>query len=198
MYAYLEGKIEYTTENALVLDVGGVGYEIYMPTTSLTTLSKRGEVVRVYTYFQVSENAIGLYGFLSREDKELFILLISVNGVGPKAAMAILGTLTSDDLRFAILAEDEKAISRAPGVGPKSARRIILDLKDKIDAEQTIQSTLSGAQTLEESSQRNDAVMALVALGYSSSDALRALSDVDIDNNSSTEDMIREALKRLI
>lgn len=198
MYAYLEGQIDYYTDNILVLDVGGVGYEINMPTPAISTIAKRGEVVRVYTYFHVSENGIGLYGFLNREDKELFLMLISVNGVGPKAAMAILGSLSSDDLRFAILAEDEKAISKAPGIGPKSARRIILDLKDKIDVVSAVESRLSGGDIPTESSERNDAVMALVALGYSSSEALKALSGIDEKESMTSEDMIREALKRLI
>ena len=133
MYAYIEGTIAFLEEDRVVLDAGGIGYEIMVGQRDLVAMDAVGSRTRLYTYFQVSENGIGLYGFLQYEDKKFFEKLISVNGVGPKAGLAILGTLSVSDLKFAILGEDEKAITKAPGVGPKLAKRIILDLKDKVD-----------------------------------------------------------------
>ena len=197
MYAYIEGILEEENENAIVLDTGGIGYEIYMPLYELQRLSgKRGDSVRIYTYFQVSENGIALYGFLNKTRKELFLKLITVNGVGPKAAIAILGTLSEEDLRFAILAEDEKALTRAPGIGAKTAKRIILDLKDKIDFVEAVEGKLdSGMAASLPPSAKNDAIEALVALGYSSSDALRAFSGMEITDDMSVEQLIKAALK---
>ena len=196
MYAYIEGTIDEITETQLILDHDGIGYELTMSQSDLSRLAGRRERMRIHTYYQVSENGVALYGFLTKEAKELFLLLVTVNGVGPKAAIAILGTLSAEDLRFAIIGEDVKAISAAPGVGPKTAKRIILDLKDKIDFVETVESHVnSGGQA--EPSAKNDAMAALVALGYSSSDAVRVFADMEITEDMQADDLIRIALREL-
>ena len=196
MYAYIEGTIDEITETQLILDHDGIGYELTMSQSDLSRLAGRRERMRIHTYYQVSENGVALYGFLTKEAKELFLLLVTVNGVGPKAAIAILGTLSAEDLRFAIIGEDVKAISAAPGVGPKTAKRIILDLKDKIDFVETVESHVnSGGQA--ELSAKNDAMAALVALGYSSSDAVRVFADMEITEDMQADDLIRIALRKL-
>ncbi len=197
MFAYIEGTVDEILDSGIVLDHDGMGYEITMPSSDLNRLPSKNMPFRVYTSFNVSENGVALYGFLGRDTKELFLLLLTVNGVGPKAACAILGTLSSDDLRFAIIGEDVKALSAAPGIGPKTAKRIILDLKDKIDVKETVENRLSEGVGPIEASAKGDATEALVALGYGASDVLRAFSKMDMPLEATAEDWIREALKRM-
>ena len=142
-----------------------------------------------------------LYGFLSKDDLEIFKLLITVSGIGPKGGLAILSTLSADDLRFAILSGDSKAISQAPGIGAKTAQRVILDLKDKLSLEDAFEKKLenqaSGAAVSMNSAVKNDAVMALNALGYSSTESLKAVSKVDITDDMDVEDVLKLALKNM-
>ncbi len=142
-----------------------------------------------------------LYGFLSKDDLEIFKLLITVSGIGPKGGLAILSTLSADDLRFAILSGDSKAISKAPGIGAKTAQRVILDLKDKLSLEDAFEKKLenqaSGAAVSMNSAVKNDAVMALNALGYSSTESLKAVSKVDITDDMDVEDVLKLALKNM-
>ncbi len=196
MYAYIEGVVDEVLEAALILDHDGIGYEILMPASDLGELVGRRDHIRIYTIFSATENGVFLYGFLNKEEKELFSLLISVNGVGPKAAISILGTLSCEQLRFAIAGEDAKTISQAPGIGPKSARRIILDLKDKIDFTLAVEEHVSSSSAVG-GSVRGDAIEALVALGYSSSEAFKALSDVELTDDTTAEELIRIALRNL-
>lgn len=197
MYAYIEGTIAFLEEDRVVLDAGGIGYEIMVGQRDLVAMDAVGSRVRLYTYFQVSENGIGLYGFLQYEDKKFFEKLISVNGVGPKAGLAILGTLSVNDLKFAILGEDEKAITKAPGVGPKLAKRIILDLKDKVDLAEAYEDRMNGGNNDHLTSVKNDVMMALTALGYSSSDALKALSLVEITEDITEEELLKATLRKM-
>lgn len=197
MYAYIEGTLAFLEEDRVVVDAGGIGYEIMIGQRDLVAMEGIGSHVRLYTYFQVSENGIGLYGFLQYEDKKFFEKLISVNGVGPKAGLAILGTLSVNDLKFAILGEDEKAITKAPGVGPKLAKRIILDLKDKVDLAEAYESRRSDSTSDHITSIKNDVMMALTALGYSSSDALKALSMVEITEEMTEEDLLKATLRKM-
>ena len=142
-----------------------------------------------------------LYGFLSKDDLEIFKLLITVSGIGPKGGLAILSTLPADDLRFAILSGDSKAISKAPGIGAKTAQRVILDLKDKLSLEDAFEKKLenqtSSAAVSMNSTVKNDAVMALNALGYSSTESLKAVSKVDITEDMDVEDVLKLALKNM-
>jgi len=163
--------------------------------------------VVVYTYFQVREDAMSLYGFLSRQDREMFKQLIGVNGIGPKAALGLLGTLRPDDLRLAILTGDAKAISRAPGIGAKTAQRIILDLKDKVSAQEMLSSLAVPAEAAagrvsQEASAfsaeaAREAVDALVALGYSNLEASRAVKQVELTEDMDAEAVLKASLKFL-
>ena len=138
MISYIKGPLTAIEEDVIVVEAGGVGMGIHVPLSVLDRLPGIGREVTVYTYFQVREDAMSLYGFLNRQDRDMFRQLIGVNGVGPKAALGILSTMTPDDLRMAIVTGDAKAISRAPGIGPKTAQRLILDLKDKISMEEVL------------------------------------------------------------
>lgn len=196
MYAYIEGEITYITDEVAVVDVGGIGYEIHIGTRDAVTLGV-GNRRRFYTYFQVSENGIGLYGFLTMEEKEFFEKLIGVSGVGPKAAIAILGCNSLSDLKFAILGDDEKAITKAPGVGPKIAKRIILDLKDKISLSDSFEERLTSSEESAMASVKNDVLMAMTALGYGSSEALKAMSLVEMTEDMTEEQLLKETLRMM-
>lgn len=197
MFAYIEGTIEEIAADYIVLDHQGIGYQIYLPVSDLERLVRGTHNVRIYTHFQVSENGVALFGFLTKEEKEMFGMLLSVNGVGPKAAIAVLGSLTFDELRFAILSDDAKTIAKAPGIGPKSAKRIILDLKDKIDMEEAIGVRVGGAAIAAEASVKNDTVAALVALGYSGTEALRAYQSIENAEELDVDTALKECLKKM-
>ncbi len=198
MYAYISGTIDYVTENAVVVDNHGIGYEIMMSGSDLSILHS-GDEVKIYTHYQVSENNIGLYGFLSRDTKRIFNLLLSVNGVGPKGALAVLSVLSVEDLTYAVLGDNEKAITAAPGIGPKAAKKIILELKDKLDLKDAITETLDrgSAASNTNSSIKNNVLMGLTALGFSSSDALRALNSIEISDDMSEETLLKLALSAI-
>lgn len=152
----------------------------------------------MYTYLYLREDAVILYGFLTKDDLELFKLLISVSGIG--GGLAILSALSADDLRFAVLSGDSKAISKAPGVGAKTAQRVILELKDKMSLEDAFEKKSEHVQTLKISGNgqvRNDAVMALTALGYSSAESLKAVSAVEITEEMDVEAVLKAALKHM-
>lgn len=200
MYAYIKGELAEKNIDSIVVEAAGVGYLIYIPTQYFDMLPDEGEDVKIYTYLCVREDAMILYGFLSKDDLEIFKLLITVSGIGPKGGLAILSTLSADDLRFAILSGDSKAISKAPGIGAKTAQRVILDLKDKLSLEDAFEKNLenqaSDAVSMN-SSVKNDAVMALNALGYSSTESLKAVSKVDITEDMDVEDVLKLALKNM-
>ena len=136
--SYIRGPLEEKREDSVVVEAGNIGYRIFIPSSVLGELPGLGEEVKIYTYFSVREDGMSLYGFLSKQDLEMFRQLIGVNGVGPKSALGILSALKPDVLRMAVLSGDAKAISKAPGVGAKTAQRIILDLKDKVKAEDVL------------------------------------------------------------
>lgn len=196
MFSYIQGRVEEINPEGIVLDHDGIGYEIGLPQSSLSQLRRQMQL-RVYTYLQVRDDGFSLFGFLKREDLDLFKLLIGVGGIGPKGALSILGVLSVDQLRFAIAAGDDKTIAQAPGIGKKTAQRVILDLRDKIDFTQTLEAQLD-SKTSDSSSDdiRGEAILALNALGYSSAEALQAIRDLDI-SSMSVEDLIRAGLKEL-
>lgn len=201
MIAYLNGIVESVSETRLVLDVNQVGYQIFISARDAAEMPGRGEMVKIYTYLNVKEDALQLYGFLSQDDLEVYRLLLNVNGIGPKAALGILSVLTADDLRFAVLSDDVKTISKAPGVGGKTAQKLILELKDKLKLEDAFEkklasSAMTGAETVS-SDARSEAVQALTALGYSNSDALRAVRKAGITEEMDTETILKLALKQL-
>ena len=159
------------------------------------------EEIKLYTYTCVREDMFSLYGFLTRDDLEIFKKLITVNGIGPKGGLAILSVMSADDLRFAIMAGDAATISKAPGIGKKTAERVILDLRDKISVEDTLihremQPVQIGSSS-DNNHAKNEAVEALTALGYSATDALHAVKNVHIDENMDVETILKLALKNM-
>lgn len=201
MIAYLNGIVESVSETRLVLDVNQVGYQIFISSRDAAEMPGRGEMVKIYTYLNVKEDALQLYGFLSQDDLDIYRLLLNVNGIGPKAALGILSVLTADDLRFAVLSDDVKAISKAPGVGGKTAQKLILELKDKLKLEDAFEKKLASSAQLGteavSTDARSEAVQALTALGYSNSDALRAVRKAGITEDMDTETILKLALKQL-
>jgi len=203
MIAFLKGEVADMTEGSVVLDVNGVGYEVLVPGQLLSMLDGIGQELKLYTYMQVREDAVVLFGFLTRDDLQMFKMLIGVNGVGPKAGLGILSVLGADDLRFAILADDAKKIAKTPGIGGKTAQKIILELKDKLDLEEAFEKKLASDQISPEavaaagSDVVQDAVQALVALGYGSTEALKAVRAVKPTEDMDVETVLKEALKRM-
>lgn len=202
MYAYLKGTLEEITEDSIVIEVADIGYNVKVSTTTAELLPGIGSEVKIYTYTLVREDTFSLYGFLTRDDLEIFKKLITVNGIGPKGGLAILSVMNADALRFAIMAGDAKSIAKAPGVGNKTAERVILDLRDKISLEDTLRgigepleapSGLSGGNA--DNVMRREAIEALVALGYSASDATSAVKKVEITEDTTVESILKAALK---
>ena len=197
MYYYIKGKLAYKGDNYIVVDAGGVGYMIF---TSLHNIEESGAIgsqITVYTYLAVKEDALDLYGFLTVEEKEMFMRLLSVSGVGPKAALAVLSSLTISKLVTAIITGDAKSIMKAQGVGMKVAQRIILDLKDKVSTE--FLDDIADDENIDltpVTDNKAEALSALVVLGYSSHDAQQALSRLPADLSS--EDLIKKALVNLM
>ncbi len=200
MIGYLRGEVAGIYEEQIVLDVNGVGYNIKMSGSTIACIQGLGEELKVYTYLAVREDAMLLYGFLTKDDLDFFKLLIQVNGIGPKGALAILSVMTTDDLRFAILSADSKTISKAPGIGAKTAQRLIIDLKDKVSLEDAFEERRANTKeniNRASSDAKNEAVEALTALGYSATDALRAVKSVDVSEDSDVEDILKLALKNI-
>lgn len=201
MYAYIKGELAEKNIDHIVVEAGGIGYLIYVPAQSIDYLPDEGDQIKVYTYLYIREDAMVLYGFLNKDDLEIFKMLITVSGIGPKGGLGILSTLSADDLRFAILSGDSKTISKAPGIGAKTAQRVIIDLKDKMSLEEAFEKKLDnnadGVQKTLNSSIKNDAVLALSALGYSSAESLKAVSKVDITDDMDVEDVLKLALKNM-
>ncbi|MDD7220029.1 MAG: Holliday junction branch migration protein RuvA [Blautia sp.] len=202
MIAFIRGTVADLEENSVIVETSGTGYEIYMTGTDLSRIHTGQEVI-IHTYFQVREDAVSLFGFLSKDDLKMFKLLLGVNGVGPKAALGVLSGISSDDLRFAVLSDDVRTISKAPGIGKKTAQKLILELKDKFQLQDAFELKVAHQQenntenTGEVSDGRQEAVEALTALGYSSSDALRAVRGVTDVPADDVEGLLRAALKNL-
>lgn len=202
MIAYIKGELAAVYPEGIVVEQGGIGYEIGVPFSVMDGLPALGESVKIYTYLYVREDILKLYGFLTRDDLEIFKLLITVSGIGPKGALGILAAMTLDDLRFAILAGDTKTIAKAPGIGKKTAGKLILELKDKLSLSEAFEGQLSSskdkASSKEETSGiRKDAVEALVALGYTSADALRAVGQAELTEGMSVEELLKKSLKHI-
>ncbi len=201
MISYIRGPLMEKLEDSVVVEAGNVGYQIFVPVSVLSSLPAVGEEVRIYTYFQVREDAMVLYGFLNRQDLDIFRKLLSVNGVGPKSALGILSALGPDEFRLAVVAGDAKRITKAPGIGLKTAQRILLDLKDKVDAESLLPAgedqNGSRAAVSGMGEAGKEAVEALTALGYSASEASAAVGKAAADENMTAEDILKKALKYL-
>ncbi len=204
MYAYFIGKVAHIGNDGIVLETNGIGYNIIMSARDLSELIP-GDELKIYTYTSVREDAIWLYGFLDKDSLDFFKLLLTVSGVGPKGAMGILSGASLDDIQVAIIAQDQKALSRLPGIGAKTAARIILDLKDKVSADDI----LSGITDTDVSGPGKDnaaragsgvkaeATTVLTTLGYSASEAMRAIGKVELTEGITPEELVTLALREL-
>ena len=193
MIAFLKGEIAEICDDIVVIDVRGVGYNVRVPLSVTGQLPGIGQTVKIFTYTLVREDAFLLYGFLNREDLAIFKKLILVNGIGPKGALSILSSMSADTLRFAIYAGDAKTIAKAPGIGAKTAERLILDLKDKISITDTLTATNQSGESLDGQNWK-DAVEAMVSLGYSASESLNAIKACGVSQEESTEHILKKAL----
>lgn len=193
MYYYINGEYVEKGENFVVIDAGGVGYKIYTSLFSMEHMPKPGEMVKVYTHFHVREDAQDLYGFHTSEERTMFLNLISVSGVGPKVALAILSVASPAELALAIIQKNVKVITKASGVGPKVAERVILELKSKI---KNVEALPEDYGVVQSGGFESEAIEALIALGYSSQEAKKAVALVD--ESLGLEDIVREALKKLM
>lgn len=197
MISYVTGIIDAVETDKIIIDNNGIGYGIFMPQNALEVLGE-GENVKIYTYFSVREDAMQLFGFLTKEELDLFKLLIGVSGVGPKGGLAIISACPGDSLQMAIISGDAKAISKAQGIGNKTAQRIIIELKDKLNIEDVIGVKDEPATSSPAKGIQADAIEALVSLGYSQSDAFNAVKKIKEPENMDVEEMLKAALKNMI
>jgi len=201
MIAYIKGPLAYISDQTAVVDAHGVGYQIHISPSTLSRLPSKGSEVQLFTYMQVSESGQSLHGFLTQEELRLFTLLISVSGIGPKVASGILSTLSPSQVIIAIVADDAAALSKAPGVGKKTAQRVLLELRDKIKSadpwdsnsgeEQAASFKSSGPR-----SEKQDAMDALLALGYGRAEAMQVVLEV-AEESMTADQIIRQSLKKL-
>jgi len=203
MISSVKGKLEGVTSESVIIDVNGLGVEAIVPATVINRLPKIDENVRLYTYLHVREDAMQLYGFLEKEDLDFFKLLITVNGIGPKAAIAVLSSMPADILTFAILSEDIKTIEKAQGIGAKTAKKLVLDLKDKVGIIKQAKNASSvdynsDIATGINSEIKREAAEVLAALGYSQTEAMKAISTVEMTEDMTSEELVKLALKNLM
>ena len=204
MISYIRGILTEASGDGIVVEAGGIGYEIRVPLSVLERLPRLGDEVKIHTFLQVREDGVGLFGFLDRGELAMFKQLLGVGGIGPKGALGVLTALKPDDLRLAVISGDAKAIARAPGVGIKTAQRIILDLKDKVSMDDILPAADGSGP---DSGGRGDAVLgaaareameALTALGYSAMEASRAVGRVEVTGDMTAEDVLKQSLRFLI
>lgn len=201
MIGYIKGTVAELSADRLILENGGIGYEIFVPASVLDAGIRQGQELKVYTYLHVREDALKLFGFQSRDELQTYRLLLGVSGIGPKAAIGILSAMSVDTLRFAVLSDDAAAIAKAPGIGKKTAQKLILELKDKFSLEEAFEKKLAAnqqdaAEPVSEDA-ASEAVQALVALGYSGTEALQAVRKVEGAADMDTEAVLKAALKNL-
>ena len=204
MIASVKGKLEGVTAESVIIDVNGLGVEAIVPGTVINRLPKVDDNVKLYTYLHVREDVMQLYGFLEKEDLDFFKLLITVNGIGPKAGVAILSSMPVDILTFAILSEDIKTIEKAQGIGAKTAKKLVLELKDKVGIIKSPKNISSGSyeETVSDIGINNEikdeAVQVLTALGYSQTEAMKAISTVEMPEGITSEALVKLSLKNLM
>lgn len=202
MIGYVSGKLAEIEEEYVIVDVNGIGIRVLLGAAFLCEMPAIGSQIKIYTYTYVKEDAFLLYGFRSKDELSLFKQLITVSGVGPKSGLGILSVLSADDLRFAIYAGDAKTIAKAPGIGKKTAERLVLELKGKVnlaDSESDILLEQIATTSAEEPKRnRKDAIDALTALGYSSMEAAKAVKSVNPSDDMDVEDILKQALKFLL
>lgn len=198
MITYVKGELTDIYNNYIVVECYGIGYEIMVPASIVMELPSIGNPVKIYTYQYVREDALDLYGFLTKDDLNVFKLLITVNGIGPKGALNILSVIRPDELRLAVLSDDVKAIQKAPGIGGKTAQKLIIELKDKLSLEDVLTHGIEPKSNVPvANSARDEAIEALVSLGYSSSESIRAVRSIENADDMDSEALLRAALKKL-
>ncbi|MGI6652595.1 MAG: Holliday junction branch migration protein RuvA [Christensenellales bacterium] len=200
MYAFIEGTVEAKSLTELVVSAGGVGYRILCTTTALSGAPAIGETMRVYTFLNVREDALELFGFLSQEERALFLKLTGVTGIGPRTALGIVGSMPINDLKLAVMTGDIAVLSRAPGVGKKTAQRIALELKDKFAPDELM---MEGGDvpvmTASSGGSQGEAILALLSLGYTQTEAARAISQVQKEAGDAPADqLVRLALRSML
>ncbi len=199
MYAYIKGTLEAKSNDSIIVEAGGVGYRIFTALSTINSVGQLSSPVKIYTHYYVREDIAALYGFHTMEELGMFDMLISVSGVGPKAAISMISTLSPSRFALAVVSQDTKSLSKAPGIGSKMAQRIILELKDKISKEQLTAGSLSESTQVVESGNQSsvsEAVSALMVLGYSSFEASSAVSKA-YQEGMGVEEIIMKALKSL-
>lgn len=199
MIGFVQGKVDAISEDNVVIDTGGIGYNVRISAKTAQELPGIGQEVKLYTYTSVREDGISLFGFLSRDSLDIFKKIITVNGIGPKGGLAVLSVMSADELKFAIISGNAQAITKAPGIGKKTAERVILDLKDKISVEDTqIRKEISSYDGLPQTGKaQSEAVEALTALGYSATDALHVVRQIEHAEEMDVEAILKLALKNM-
>ncbi|MGN0318863.1 MAG: Holliday junction branch migration protein RuvA [Lachnospira sp.] len=202
MLSFIKGELVEVFEDSVVIENNGIGFNIKVPKTVLDNIPSTGEIIMLYTYMAVREDDISLFGFFTREDLDVYKMLINVNGIGPKGALNILSAISTDDLRFAVLSDDVNVLKSVPGIGVKTAQRLIIELKDKLNLAEAFEMAINKKNSpvpADESAQiKNDVCEALVALGYSGKDALMAVKKVKDLESKDSETVLKEALKLLL
>lgn len=202
MISYIKGELSAVEEDKIIVETNGIGYGIFMPAQAMGQLPPVGQDVKIYTYLNVREDAMQLFGFLTKDDLNVFKLVIGVSGIGPKGGLSILSKLSPDDLRFAVLANDAKAISAAPGIGKKTAEKLIIELKDKLSVEDILERNTGTSDVTPTSDYSSavqaEAVEALTALGYGSTESMRAVKKVLITESTTVEEILKQALKYMM
>ena len=196
MISYIKGNLENKNIDSVVLDVGGIGYKIYMSANSINKIGEVGNAVKVHTYMRVREDDISLYGFCTNEELRMFEQLIGVSGVGAKSALSILANISPSSFALAIISGDVNLLKSLPGIGAKSAQRMILELKDKLKTQDAVETEFVPVKNIVKNDKTKDAIEALQVLGYARRDIEQAISKVDT-NELTVEEIIKQGLKFL-
>ena len=204
MIRFVKGALVFAGESEVIIENNGIGYGISVPMSVIEQLPGIGAEVMLYTYMNVREDAMQLFGFLTQEDLRMYKLLITVNGIGPKAGLGIMGSMSSYDIRYAIMAGDAKAIAKAPGIGPKTAGKVILELKDKMEWEDMLPEegtggipSGKGTAVSQAAGVVQDAIEALAVLGYSKAEAAKAVRAVELTEDMTVEELLKQSLKKM-
>ncbi len=194
MFAYIKGSLEMKSSGYIVIDINGLGYKIFMSQNNIDSIGELHNIIKVFTYLKVREDDISIFGFKTQEELKMFELLISVSGVGAKSALVMLSCIEPSDFAIAVISNDVKVLTKVPGIGNKSAQRIILELKDKLKEEQLEEKLKDSSKRLKDNNENiNEAISGLMVLGYSKKDIEKAFEHLDIDNLS-IEDLIKKGL----
>lgn len=196
MFAYIKGSLEQKSNNYVVIDVGGIGYKIFMATKAIEALGEIGEIVKVHTHYYVREDNISLYGFNTNEELRIFELLLQVSGIGAKSAIAMLSEISPSSFALAVISDDISQLVKIPGIGKKTAARIVLELKDKLKTEEAIAKTEEVKLSITNEEETSEAIAALQVLGYTKREIEKALENVDT-KNLQLEEIIKQGLKNL-